>query len=61
MKIILHIKDDSDGTLALRAARYLVENPEKPDVILQYGGEGGPVCFARRNKTSITAYEHGVA
>ena len=60
MKVILHLKPDSDGILALRAARHLIDNPEKRDAILQYG-EGGPVVFARRNKASITAYEQGVS
>ena len=59
MRIILHIKDGSDGILALRAARHLIANPEKPDALMQYGGNGGPIVWARRNKASITAYEQG--
>ncbi len=57
MKLILRINDGSDGILALRAARHLIDNPEKPDAILQYGGDGGPTVWVRRNKASITAYE----
>ena len=60
MKLILHLKKDSDGILALRAATHLVQNPDKKDCIMQYGGEGGPLVFARRNKASITAYEQGI-
>ena len=61
MKIILHLKDGSDGILALRAARHLIDNPEKPDVLLQFGEDGGPIVWGRRNKASITAYEQGAS
>ena len=57
MKLILHIKDGSDGILALRAARHLIDHPEKADAVLQYGGDAGTEVWARRNKASITAYE----
>ena len=53
MKIILHLKDGSDGILALRAARHLIDRPKKSDALLQYGGDGGPVMWALRNKSSV--------
>jgi hypothetical protein len=59
VKLILRLRDGSDGILALRAARHLIDNPEKCDALLQYGGDGGPQVWARRNKSSITAIEQG--
>lgn len=58
-RIILHLKDGSDGVLALRSAqKHLKDRPEWPECI--YGYADGSNVFVRTNKASITAYEEGV-
>ncbi|EQA96884.1 hypothetical protein [Sphingobium baderi] len=57
-RIILNIEDWSNATLAVRAARYLIDNPEKSDCLLEYGDSSRPPSFwAKRGKGSIIVYE----
>lgn len=56
-RIILHLINDS-GILAIRAARHLLEQPEKDDALLEYGDSNDPPTFyAKRNKHSVTVWE----
>lgn len=57
-RIILNIEDWSNATLAVRAARYMLDNPEKPDALLEYGDSNNPPRFwAKRGKSAIIVYE----
>ena len=57
-RIILNIEDWSNATLAVRAARYMLDNPEKPDALLEYGDSNNPPSFwAKRGKSAIIVYE----
>lgn len=56
MKVILHLRDDSHGTLALRAAIDLFRNGHKSCC---YEYENGELIEVIQNKKSITAYEMG--
>lgn len=57
-RIILNIEDWSNATLAVRAARYLIDNPEKPDCLLEYGdSNNAPRMWAKRGKSAIIVYE----
>ena len=60
MKLILHIRDGSDGMLALRAARHLIDHPDKADALLEYSGLDGRVMgtvWVKRGKASLIAHE----
>lgn len=51
-RIILNIEDWSNATLAVRAARYLIDNPDKPDCLLEYGDSNSPPrMWAKRGKS----------
>lgn len=54
MKIILHLPNGSDGILALRAARNLIEHNHNTCI---YTFTDGTVVDVRKNKRSVTAYE----
>lgn len=57
-RIILNIEDWSNATLAVRAARYLIDNPDKADCLLEYGdSDNPPRMWARRGKSAIIVYE----
>lgn len=56
-RIILHLRDGSDGVLALRAAKLLERDGFDSCV---YGFGARETIFARRNKASITVYEDGL-
>jgi len=57
-RVILNIEDWSNATLAVRAARYLIDNPKKPDCLLEYGDSNDPPrMWAKRGKGSIIVYE----
>lgn len=56
IRIILNLKNpDSSFVLAGRAGQYLVDNPEKNDALLEYGGI--KMFYAKRNKKSISVWE----
>ncbi|MFD1104254.1 hypothetical protein [Sphingobium olei] len=55
-KIILNVDQRDNAMLALRAATYLLEHPEKADAVLDYG-DGHAAMWARRGKRSIIVYE----
>jgi len=54
-KIILNIKNLDEVSLASVAARYLINHPEKEDVVLQYNDR--VTFFVKRNKSSISVWE----
>ena len=57
-RIILNIEDWSNATLAVRAARFLIDNPERTDCLLEYGdSKDPPRMWAKRGKGSIIVYE----
>lgn len=57
-RIILNIEDWSNATLAVRAARYLIDNPDKSDCLLEYAYGGNPPrMWAKRGKSAIIVYE----
>lgn len=56
-RIILHLINDS-GTLAVRAARYLMERPERKDAMLSYGDSNdAPAFYVKRGLKSVTVWE----
>ncbi|WDA36386.1 hypothetical protein [Sphingobium sp. YC-XJ3] len=56
-RIILNIEDWGNATLAVRAARYLIDNPEKPDCLLEFESSSSPRMWAKRGKSAIIVYE----
>ncbi len=59
MRIILSHVEPSDLEIAIRAAKWLIEQPEsQKDAILVYGEEQW-VFYVRRNKASITVRRTG--
>lgn len=59
IRIIINLKEGSEQYgLAMRAARYMVERPDKQDALLDYGDSNHPPRFyVRRNKASISVWE----
>lgn len=54
-RIILHINDGSDGILALRAARSLMNTPYRRSCIYSY--ENGVNVYAYHTQTGVAARE----
>jgi hypothetical protein len=53
--IIFRRVPPADMVLAVRAAKWMLERPERKDAILAYGeGRNVKDFYARRNKASIT-------
>lgn len=54
-RIILHLNEGSDGILALRAARRLIQEGHKSRI---YGFENGVSIYAYFTQTGVAAREH---
>jgi hypothetical protein len=59
VRVILNLADGlKNDILALRAARWLMDHPDRSDAILQYGDSNDPpTMYAKRNKASISVWE----
>jgi hypothetical protein len=55
-RLILNINGTENAYLALRAARYLIDNPNSANALLDYG-DGQVLMWAKRNKSSISVWE----
>lgn len=55
-RIILNVKNMENGLLSYRAARHLIDNPDKIDAVLEYG-EGIATMYVKRGKGSIIVME----
>ena len=55
IRITMNLIDVSNGILGLRAVQYLIDKPEKADVLLEYGDN--ILFYAKRNKASISVWE----
>lgn len=57
MKIILNIIEPDDAVIGVRAARWLIDQPDtQKDAILVYGDKPNEIVFyVKRNKASILA------
>ena len=59
-RIILNIENWDNALLATRAARHLIDNPDKPECLLEFKGlDGGTMAmmWAKRGKIAIIVYE----
>jgi len=54
-KIILNIKDVGNIVLAARAAKYLLDRPERIDALVEYGDTHR--YYVKQNKKSISVWE----
>ena len=55
MKVILSADKEDDLILALRAAKFLMNHPDRKDAILMYGEEPTTDFYVRRGKAAIIA------
>ena len=56
MRVILEVKNEGDLSLALRAARWLMQQPfTQKDAILAYGDEPTTNFYVKRGKASISS------
>lgn len=58
MKLILNIKNPENCLLAARAGKFLMENDDRHDALLEYGDNPRHGLFyVIRNKASISVWE----
>ena len=57
-RVILNIQNWDNAVLATRAARHLIDNPDKSDCMLEFAiGESPPRMWAKRGKSAVIVYE----
>lgn len=61
-KLIFHLKNTNSGIVAMRAAKFLLERPDREDALLEYTtsfmyDEVKHSFYVKRNKASITVWQ----